>query len=80
LSPAGQGVEDKGGMLRGGLTHYNTREAVDRLIDTITVTAWRSPAGQGVADKGGMVRVGLTHSNTREEVDRLIDAIIELTA
>ena len=26
------GVEDKGGMVRVGLTHYNTRDEVDRLI------------------------------------------------
>jgi selenocysteine lyase/cysteine desulfurase len=26
------GVEDKGGMVRIGLVHYNTKEEVDRLI------------------------------------------------
>ena len=29
------GLEDSGGMVRVGLTHYNTREEVDRLLDTL---------------------------------------------
>jgi cysteine desulfurase family protein (TIGR01976 family) len=29
------GVEDSGGMVRIGLTHYNTRDEVDRLLDAL---------------------------------------------
>jgi cysteine desulfurase family protein (TIGR01976 family) len=31
------GVEDSGGMVRIGLTHYNTREEVDRLLEALKV-------------------------------------------
>ena len=33
------GVEDKGGMVRIGLVHYNTPEEVDRLLDELTKIA-----------------------------------------
>src|SRR5205823_10086513 len=29
------GLEDKGGLLRVGLAHYNTQEEIDRLVATI---------------------------------------------
>jgi selenocysteine lyase/cysteine desulfurase len=29
------GLEDKGGIVRVGLTHYNTRAEIDKLVDAL---------------------------------------------
>ncbi|HEX5823325.1 MAG TPA: hypothetical protein VFY18_02595, partial [Candidatus Limnocylindrales bacterium] len=39
------GFADTGGVVRIGLTHYNTSAEVDRLVDALGRIATRRPAG-----------------------------------
>ncbi len=43
------GLLDEGGVVRIGLTHYNTPAEVDRLVDALARIASGAPAGAGVA-------------------------------
>ena len=46
------GLADRGGVVRIGLTHYNTAAEVDRLVEALG----RIAAGAGAAEEAGVER------------------------